>query len=81
MSIYEGIHLIIYSSRVARDFLVSARRGEEVVAYATATKPQRSGTRKYTQPFGIRSILRDRFFAPPRSIDIHLVVAHRAVQD
>ncbi|OGZ00370.1 MAG: hypothetical protein A2945_03410 [Candidatus Liptonbacteria bacterium RIFCSPLOWO2_01_FULL_52_25] len=37
-------------ARVASDFLVSARRGEEGVARATQTKPQHSGTRKSPQP-------------------------------
>src|SRR3990167_4240394 len=40
----------IHPARVARDFPVSARRGEEVVAVATATEPQRSGTGKSPQP-------------------------------
>ena len=42
----------IHSGRVVRYFLVSARRVEEAVAQATATKAQHSGTRKYPQPQG-----------------------------
>ena len=46
------------SSRVARDFPVFARRGDEAVAVATATEPQRmrygkiTATRRDTANFG-----------------------------
>lgn len=63
----------IPSSRVARDFFVSARRDEKAVAIATATKLQRSGTRKSPQPFGIRPILCDRGVASGSEyLKIHL---------
>lgn len=59
--------LKIPSSRVARDFPVSARRNKEGVASATPTKLQRSGTGKSPQPEGIQPILGDRGVTPPRS--------------
>ncbi|MDO8515974.1 MAG: hypothetical protein Q7S28_01855 [bacterium] len=40
----------IHPARVAGDFRVFARRGEEGVAKATPTMPQRSETRESLQP-------------------------------
>jgi adenosine kinase len=74
--------LKISSSRVAKDFFLSARRAEEGVVSTTPTKVQRRGRRKSPQPHGdMANLLLRHVASDSEGIKHTFVLAPRAAKD